>query len=471
MNNPNKLGALGGFGICLLLCICAAVQLILSHSAISVLLLLLSLINLMIFVRNPAKAAPAQESADMPANHPNTDFPGEEPIGWRQDNRQLLGFIERLLKGCENQRISGVQIPVQSPFFVVFGIDILAFPNQDAQGTEAMTMAEMRICNVFAEAFSQHSFWPMNIDGLLTCVVNLRPVAEDPLQSDAMEQVVIPAMRRVTDTLLSEDIRIRIATSGLSVGLDSLSQAYQDTIDIFDQLILMSPACEDLIVMVNPHENSLPSNHITRAQTERLFCNYITTQDFENARLSLLKLTEYEAADQNFSLVIKKLTENRLAWSLTVLSTSLTQPQYQQLSQKIQELSGTAYMDELTKGIDSWFEQLQSSFNPQPKDSLVPNVINYVAENCLSPELSVSQISEQFQVSASYLSSSFHSQTGMRLIDFIHQQRLRKVKQLLRETDLTIAQIAESTGYYNAMTMSRAFKRYEGITPSAYRDQ
>lgn len=470
MKNPNRYRALFGLGISLLLGLCAVVQLILSCTALSVLMLLLSLLSLSAFLCTSQTLHHLQGS-HIPVDESAPDLINEEPIGWRQGNRQLLGFIERLLKGCENQRISGIQIPVQSPFFVVFGVDIPAFPHQDAPGTEAMTAAEMQTCNVLAETFSQHSFWPMNIDGRLTCVVNLRPVAEDPLQTDAMEQVVIPAMQRASNILLSEQIQIRIATSGLSVGLDSLSQAYRDTIEIFDQLILMTPECDNTIFVANPHETSLPSNHIIKSQTERLFCNYITTQDFENARLSLLKLTEYEVADQNFSLGIKKLTENRLAWTLNVLSSALTEEEYQVLSQKIQEISGAGYMDELTQSINGWFALLEHSFNPQPKDSLIPNVLNYVVENCLSPELNVSQISDHFRVSASYLSSSFHSQTGIRLIDFIHQQRLRKVKQLLRETNLTIAQIAESTGYYNATTMSRAFKRYEGVTPSAYREQ
>lgn len=153
-----------------------------------------------------------------------------------------------------------------------------------------------------------------------------------------------------------------------------------------------------------------------------------------------------------------------------MLSGSLTPKQQETLSQSLEEINETAYFEELKKKIDSWFDLLSESAVPQMKDSIVPRVMEYISENCFDSELNVSVVSEKLGINASYLSNSFHSQTGIRLTDFIHQQRLKKVKQLLRETDLTMAQIAKATGYYNAIAMSRVFKRYEGITPSAYRN-
>lgn len=394
----------------------------------------------------------------------------EEPIGWRQDSRQLLGFIERLLKGCENQRISGVQIPTQSPFFVVLGVEVVSVPQGDAATTEELAQAEMEVCSCLSVSFSRHYFWPMNIDGRLICVVNLQADPLDPLQTNAMESTVLPLARQSISALRSRGIRIRIATSGLTVGTESLSVAYQDSVEIFDQLLLRSPEEDIDLIVVNPKAGNSQVNHVTRSQTERLFVNYITVHDFENAKLALRKLIEYEGTEQSFSTVLKQLTINRLDWTLDVLSGSLTPKQQKMLSQSLADINETAYFEELKEKIDSWFDLLSQSAIPQMKDSIVPRVMEYISENCFDSELNVSVVSEKLGINASYLSNSFHSQTGIRLTDFIHQQRLKKVKQLLRETDLTMAQIAAATGYYNAIAMSRVFKRYEGITPSAYRN-
>ena len=394
----------------------------------------------------------------------------EEPIGWRQDNRQLLGFIERMLKGCENQRISGVQIPTHSPFFVVFGVDIVSVPGGDNASTEELALAELQVCNCLSVHFSHHYFWPMNIDGRLICVVNLQADPTDPLQTNSMDAVVVPLAKETIAELKQQGIQVRIATSGLTVGTESLCIAYQDAVEIFDQLLMRSPDEDIDLIVVNPREGNSQVDHVTRSQSERLFINYITVHDFENARLALLQLIEYEEAAQSFSTVLKQLTSNRLAWTLDVLSASLTPEQQNALTQSMGEINEATYFEELKQKISDWFNLLGRSAVPQIKDSFVPRVMAYISENCFDSQLNVSMLSEKFGINASYLSNSFHNQTGIRLTDFIHQQRLKKVKQLLRETELSMAQIAEATGYYNAIAMSRMFKRYEGLTPSAYRN-
>ena len=407
------------------------------------------------------ESKPASESGDLP----------EEPIGWRKDNRQLLGFIERVLKGCENQRISGVEIPTKSPFFVVFGVDIVSMPTDNSSDVEQAAVCEMHVCDILAEAFSHHYFWPMNIDGTLVCVVNLSVSAEISSLSEYTETTIVPVLNDAAQRLRNDGITVRIATSGLTVGTDSLSMAYQDTLEIFEQLLMCAPE-EDIQVLVsNPRTSggALIGDQIDRGQRERLYYNYVTTKDFAQAEKLLLQIGQAEAANQNFTIGLKRLISNRLEWTLDVLGGMLDHQQESHLRQMAQDITELSHYDQLVEQIHLWFETIEAYTAPRNSDQLVYHVVAYINENCYDPELSVGGISEHFSVNASYLSSTFHHQAGVRLIDYIHKQRLQKVKQLLRETNLTIAQIAESTGYYNTLSMSRAFKRYEGITPSAYR--
>ena len=52
---------------------------------------------------------------------------------------------------------------------------------------------------------------------------------------------------------------------------------------------------------------------------------------------------------------------------------------------------------------------------------------------------------------------------------FENTTRLTEAKKLLNETELGISEIASKVGYYSGWTLARVFKRYEGITPTAYR--
>ena len=48
--------------------------------------------------------------------------------------------------------------------------------------------------------------------------------------------------------------------------------------------------------------------------------------------------------------------------------------------------------------------------------------------------------------------------------------RLAAAKDLMR-TDRTMKQIAQMVGYTSFLSMNRAFKKYEGTTPSRFREQ
>lgn len=395
----------------------------------------------------------------------------EEPIGWRQGDRQLLGFIERMLKGCDNQRLSAVQIPTRSPFFFVFGVEIAALQGVDKNDTEQYARKEMQVCNILSEIFSAHSFWPMNIDGILICVINLRADPSNPLQTDALQKTMLPLLNKAVARLKQDGIFVRFSTSDVVVGEENLSLAYNHVVDVFDQLIFLNSDGNDThIIIADPQKQSTHVDHVTRAKTERLFTNYTLSQDFVNAKIALLHLTEYELQDQEFSVTIKRLTSNRLEWSLDTLACWIAPETNSLLRGKLKDIAETTYVQDLTRHIEEWFEILSAGAETPVRDSLIPKVQEYILDNCLDSELSVSAISEHFSVNPSYLSNCFHNQTGIRLIDFIHHQRLNKVKELLRETNLSMAKIAECTGYYSAVSMSRAFKRYEGITPTTYRN-
>ena len=127
-----------------------------------------------------------------------------------------------------------------------------------------------------------------------------------------------------------------------------------------------------------------------------------------------------------------------------------------------------AEMEEIVTGI---FRRLDRHFNSAPTDysGTTGKVINLIAKRYAEPDLSVEIICDCLGKSRSYLSRMFKENTGMNLLDYLHTTRLTEAKKLLNETDLGISEIASKVGYYSGWTLARVFKRYEGITPTAYR--
>ncbi|MNC66979.1 HTH-type transcriptional regulator YesS [compost metagenome] len=85
--------------------------------------------------------------------------------------------------------------------------------------------------------------------------------------------------------------------------------------------------------------------------------------------------------------------------------------------------------------------------------------------------MSLSLISEQFQISTSYLSRLFKDEFGENFVDYLAQVRIGHAQQLLKETRETIHEVASRVGYTNYISFNRAFKKVTSTTPGEYRSQ
>jgi AraC-like DNA-binding protein len=92
-----------------------------------------------------------------------------------------------------------------------------------------------------------------------------------------------------------------------------------------------------------------------------------------------------------------------------------------------------------------------------------------VQEYLGSPELSVKQLAGILHCSPDYLSHIFHQETGHRLIAYIHQERIKVAMNMLRNTALSISEVAYALGFESQAYFSRVFKRVAYKTPMDYR--
>jgi LacI family transcriptional regulator len=67
------------------------------------------------------------------------------------------------------------------------------------------------------------------------------------------------------------------------------------------------------------------------------------------------------------------------------------------------------------------------------------------------------------------LEVKFRKSVGRTVLSEIQRIRLDHVKRMLRETDLPVAQIAESSGYNSASYLTQVFHKEVGTSPAQYR--
>lgn len=85
-------------------------------------------------------------------------------------------------------------------------------------------------------------------------------------------------------------------------------------------------------------------------------------------------------------------------------------------------------------------------------------------------EISISQIADQFNLTANYLSTVFHQKTGEKFIEYLTKTRIEAAKRLLIQNEsASVQDIALLVGYNSARHFSTLFQKQTGMTPSAYR--
>jgi len=95
-------------------------------------------------------------------------------------------------------------------------------------------------------------------------------------------------------------------------------------------------------------------------------------------------------------------------------------------------------------------------------------VIDYVAENLGGP-ISLDNLAAVTGVGASRLHAQFKRAVGLPLHQFVIQQRVKRARELLSASKLSVAEIAYRTGFSDQSHLTRVLRRHTGLTPRAFR--
>ena len=84
-------------------------------------------------------------------------------------------------------------------------------------------------------------------------------------------------------------------------------------------------------------------------------------------------------------------------------------------------------------------------------------------------ELSLREVAKAVNLSANYLSEKFKEVTGVNFVRYVGQTRTAKARDLLRNSNLRISEIAFAVGFQSLSQFNRTFKKLSGGPPSAFR--
>lgn len=102
-------------------------------------------------------------------------------------------------------------------------------------------------------------------------------------------------------------------------------------------------------------------------------------------------------------------------------------------------------------------------------DALFARLQEYIRLN-YRRSITLEELAATFHYSADYLSRLFRAKAGKPIKQRQHELRLSEAKELLLSTVKSIKEIAYESGYANEMFFIATFTRYEGVSPTQYRN-
>lgn len=102
------------------------------------------------------------------------------------------------------------------------------------------------------------------------------------------------------------------------------------------------------------------------------------------------------------------------------------------------------------------------------EDETIITIQQWLHEHLAEP-ISMRDLAEHFFLSQRSLNRRFKDATGQSPVEYLHHLRLTASRDLLKNTNLSIAELALHTGFQDASYFCRLFKQKNQVTPSDYR--
>jgi AraC-like DNA-binding protein len=117
--------------------------------------------------------------------------------------------------------------------------------------------------------------------------------------------------------------------------------------------------------------------------------------------------------------------------------------------------------------------ELPLACGPPPREALPPASLAERARDAMERSvalgMNIEQVCRAFGVGRTTLFTAFKEAFGQSPMEVLNRIRIERAQELLRGTDLSIAEVAAASGYGELSYFGRRFRCQVGTTPSAYR--
>ena len=212
---------------------------------------------------------------------------------------------------------------------------------------------------------------------------------------------------------------------------------------------------------------------------------HLNTQDYVQ---NLLISGSVEQLDEYFLMLLSEIKNNDLSTSdarscfyffyrSTIQTVRFCQTHYNFTPDSLEFINSETYF---SMPLQQSFENIHTSYRNFIKEFAAfrdayesrgwgSNICRYIENNYFDVNLNLNNVAEYFSLTPAYLSKKFKEKYNESINDYLYEIRIAHAKQLITDTNLTMSEIAQMTGFIDSSAFIRIFKKYVGITPGKYK--
>lgn len=169
------------------------------------------------------------------------------------------------------------------------------------------------------------------------------------------------------------------------------------------------------------------------------------------------------------SYIVKESLEKKLALEMCIKGAPA--PQSKQKTSALSDYP-VSTLDSIKRSIDSAIIdahiQKDKSSGTVCANKILSPAFRHIAEH-KNENHSLKEMAKLCHISPSYFSKLFVRETGEKFSVYWQKSKISWARQLLTETEKSVAEIGADVGFNDSAHFIKTFKRYEGITPARYR--
>lgn len=305
----------------------------------------------------------------------------------------------------------------------------------------------------------------LTVQGELMGLLNLLEPDEVALESvaKAAEQAA-KVFEAHYDTVVS------FSVSGIHRGYTSIPTAFTQVKALLDYRAM---AGDDARVLLYDQqtENHIAKERVEHFEFERALGNHIRSGNYEAARELVHRMLDAEFGHTRPTVQVYMIRAYGIINDILHVFDSLEEefsPEFLVELQAGPRIVHAGSLQEISREVDAIFDAIIARKQEEEQEPLwIQRAVEYMDAHFTDQNLNVASVADAVSINPVYLSRMLKKYRSIRPLEYIHQKRIALSKELLSQ-GVTVKETLSQVGYSSALTMNRAFRKFEDTTPGTF---